>query len=174
MDLKDTVNKISSQPADWEKLSKRVSSGKGNLEEAKYILDLILVTLIKNKPLPLFLGKYIQLALKNFKKSNDLNKAFWLTKYGRPKANSADYSSGPSYVLDIAKEMMSGINKTSAIAYIASKDNSYKVSTLTKDFNIYKNQAFKTCVAEIYLAGNMLSEKQLYTLKRHSDLSIKI
>jgi len=174
MDLKNAVNKIISKPGNWEKLSKRVSSGKGNIEEAKYILDLILITLIKNKPLPLFLSKFIQLALKNFKKSNDLNKAFWLTKYGRPKASSPDYSSGPSYVLDIAKEMMSGINKTSAIAYIASKDNSFKVSTLTKDFNIYKNQAFKTCVAEIYLAGNMLSEKQLYTLKRHSDLRIKI
>jgi hypothetical protein len=42
----------------------------------------------------------------------------------------------PLTFYDIAKEMMSGINKTSAIAYIASKDNSYKVSTLTKDFNI--------------------------------------
>jgi len=174
MDPKNIVNKISSQPADWEKLSKRVSSGKGNLEEAEYILDLILVTITKNKPLPLFLSKFIQLALKNFKKSNDLNKAFWLIKNGRPKASSPDYSSGPSYVLDIAKEMMSGTNKTSAIAYIASKDNSYKVSTLTKDFNIYRNQAFKTCVAEIYLAGKMLSDKQLYTLKRHTDLNINI
>jgi hypothetical protein len=113
-------------------------------------------------------------ALKKFKKCEDLNKAFMLIKDGRPKANSPDYSSGPSYVLDIAKEMMSGINKTSAIAYIASKNKSYKVSTLTKDFNIYKNQAFKTCVAEIYLSGNLLSENQLYTLKKHSNLHIKI
>ena len=87
MDLKNTANQISSQPADWEKLSKRVSSGKGNLQEAEFILDLILVTLTKNKPLPLFLSKFIQLALKNFKKSNDLNKAFWTTTSGRPKAS---------------------------------------------------------------------------------------
>lgn len=172
--MKKLINNIFERPIDIESLAKRVSKGTGNIHEAEFIIDVILNILSKNKPLPLFLSKFIQLALKNFKKSNDLNKAFWLIKHGRPKANSPDYSSGPSYVLDIAKEMMSGINKTSAIAYIASKNKSYKASTLTKDFNIYKNQAFKTCVAEIYLAGNILSEKQLHTLKRHSNLHIKI
>jgi len=172
--VKKLINNIVEKPINIESLSKRVSKGSGNVQEAQFIIDVILNTLSKNKPLPVFLNQYILAALKKFKKCEDLNKAFMLIKDGRPKANSPDYSSGPSYVLDIAKEMMSGTNKTSAIAYIASKDNSHKVSTLTKDFNIYKNQAFKTCVAEIYLAGNVLSEKQIYTLKRHSDLRIKI
>ncbi len=172
--MKKLINNIVEKPINIESLSKRVSKGSGNVQEAQFIIDVILNTLSKNKPLPVFLNQYILAALKKYKNCEDLNKAFKLVRDGRPKANSPDYSSGPSYVLDIAKEMMSGTNKTSAIAYIASKDNSYKVSTLTKDFNIYRNQAFKTCVAEIYLAGNVLSEKQLHTLKRHSDLRIKI
>lgn len=172
--MKKLINNIFERPIDIESLSKRVSKGTGNIHEAEFIIDVILNTLSKNKPLPIFLNQYILVALRKFKKYKDLNKAFELIKDGRPKGDSPDYFSGRPYVLDIAKEMMSGTNKTSAIEYVASKNKTYKVSTLTKDFNIYKSQAFKTCVAEIYLAGNMLSEKQIYTLKKHSNLRIKI